>query len=403
MYDLLEAVAFVRAELAARRTTPSEMARAIGVNERTLRNQLNGENALTRANARSLREALDEDPRWHDLRARDVLVTLGRRLTKEEAGNLHPGLVRNPPVPVAYRIQPLPTVPSWVDTVVLNLEVPPENRDAVEALIFGARSYGTGPDIGVRCEHQRVLFRSKASGVQSGGSLIVAWAPYSRRSTFWCRVQFHPGLSGQLPFVRDLRAAAHEGYVRPDSPGVSVARLDPFVDIGLPVGSFFASRLRARRYRYVESEGDGETLYVGSPQSVSLLRCYDAVAKHGLRCAHPVTRLEMQLQPRQPLPLWSQELEKFGASHLSNIRLHACHVPAATASEMGLLRLARHDGVAYVRKLLRRESPVELARFDDLLERAAQALPIFDIADHLQRAWPLALCQLRDALRCDWS
>ncbi|TNE92529.1 MAG: hypothetical protein EP330_00890 [Deltaproteobacteria bacterium] len=400
MAYMLEDVAYVRAELGARRLSVTAMARCIGVHGRTLRNQLNGTNALTGANARKLREALDERGQWHDLRARDVLVTLGLRLTREEAADLRPGLVRSsdgtahPP----KTIQRLLTVPSWLDTVVLNLEVPTENQPRVEAVIRAARSFGTGRDIKAGCEHQLELFRVEAAGICSGGSLIVAWKPFSRRATFWCRVQFHPGLPGHLDFVRQLQVAARRGYPRPGGPGIAVVRMDPFVDIGMPIGSFFVSRTRARRYRYLEGAAGAETLYVGSRASGALLRCYDAVAKHGLASAHPIVRVELELRPKTPICLWSGELEEFGAQHLSGIRLHASQLSAATVAERALLMLARRDGVAFVRKQLSRESSAALADFDQLLDRASDALPVFDVRDHLIRGWHLALYWLRHRL-----
>lgn len=392
---LLEDVAFVRAELSARCLTVPAVADAIGVVAKTLRNHLTGQHPLTAANARLLRAHLDDFGPWHDLRARDVLVTLGSQPTPQETQAFIQGAAPDRKSSSVDRIQPLQTVPFPFDTVVLNIDVPKENRDNVASRVpsTGRR----GPNIGAKCRHQVAVQQVRATGRRSGGTMIVAWDPYSRTSSWWMRVQFHPGLRGHTSLVRRLLRAASTGYLWPEGPSVSVERVDAFVDVGVPIGTIFPMRPRARTYRRVESIKGAETLYVGSRESKVFVRCYDAAAHHGLQ--GEVTRIEVETKPRKALALWGEPaLDDFGAK-LRALRMHLCHAPGLTVQERALLMLARRDGVAHVRAALRREGAGRLRAFDGLLKRAQEALPMFDVAEHLGGMWPLGLWLLRDRLR----
>jgi hypothetical protein len=395
---LLEDVAFIRAELGARSLPPTQIARDLGVVGKTLRNQIAGRHSLTAVNARLLLAHLDDLGPWHDPRARDALVTLGSRPTLHETQAFLSGAGAARTVQPVQRIEPLPTVPFPVDTVVLNIEVPLKSREAVENEVLAQPSHGGGRSLGVQCRHRRAVLKVPAIGNRSGGQVIVVWAPYQRSTHWWMRVQFHPGLPGHLDFVWRLLRNAASGYPWPEGPSVTVARVDPFVDVQVPIGDIFPSRPRAQVYRYVASSAGEETLYVGSRTGEAMVRCYDAAAKHGLDTA-PISRIEVELKPKTALPLWSPDLDAFGQRHLADLRLHLAQVPDATIQERAMLMLARREGVAHTRRQLRAQGRRPLRDFDALLEQARSALPIFNVAEHLRGMWPLGLWLLRDALR----
>ncbi len=359
------------AELYARGTTPTEIAKKCGRKGRTIRSYARGEYPIPAAVARELVVALDDQP-FVFPEVRDALVIRGRAPDPRKPPNLME--------PVDIR----------VDTVILTLEVDESRRDDVGALLVAeipGRPRGDNRLPGYRY----------AAHAMVGSATVTAHWDHWRRTVYWLRLQLSAWEPEHCRLLQRLLRCASErapSGLLGGGPTIRLARLDVAINYPVEPICLVLHRPRASIYWTLESKDSQRTWYSGVRQDAHLVvRFYDWARCH--QQPGPVARIEAQRNFRTQI--FPRDLDG-EASPFKNTGLGDLFCPDLDIVETALLSWAREAGLYWTEKRLDKENPADAARLRSAIAKAKASPRLESPTEIMEWMWPYLVELLRTRL-----